>query len=463
MDEKKRQKRKNGEGSWGKRTIHGINYVYLKKTYPFLTSPKIFYGKTEAEVKQKQREFESEEIHIDKRNVPKESFYQYMLSWLYNEKKQDIKDTTFDGYEQYIEHYIKDYDLGRYQMVNINDKKIFQDHMKELAEKFSRNTIERTYAVIKQCLDYAVENNHIKVNYARQIKIISEDKVASKKKEINFLEEDDMDKLYNECHRLADKDCQVNGKRSGEKIYGKNAYIVVLIMYTGMRISECCALKWKDIDDKFINISKNKVIVKDRTNETGNNYKQIINTPKTKSSKRTIPLCDRSKEMLGLLREYSDCKPNSFVIGEQNRRNITRTLDAMLKRADCKVESCGVHALRHSFATELFNQGMDIKTVSDIMGHSDIKITSEIYVHVINKKKLEAIHIFNKADVLHESNILQMLEEHKIFISEIENGSLGYVKDNKINKLSFVDTIDVSGTTVKASDIYNIFYKNKDN
>ena len=456
-----RNRRKNGDGSWGKRKINGINYVYLTKTYDFLDSPKTFYGKTEAEVKQKQKKFEEETVHLNKNEIPKETFYDYISYWLVNEKKNEIKAKTYDGYEQYINLYVKGTPLGNLQMTNINNKDIFTRHMNKMAEDYSRNTIERTYAVIKQCLDYAVDNRHIKENYARKIKLVSEDKVKVKKKDIQFLDEEDMEKLYQECHRIASKENPINGIKNGKNVYGKNAYVVVLIMYTGMRISECCGLKWKDIDDNFIKINETKILVRDRDENSKNNYKEVVSTTKSASSTRLIPLCDRSREMLNLLKEHSDCKPESYIANGV-RSNITRTLHSMLKRANCNTQSCGVHALRHSFATELFNQGLDVKTVSDILGHSDTRVTSQIYIHVLNKKKLEAVNIFNNSKTITENKIndeiLNILSENGIFLSEIENGVLGYIKDKKIHKLTFTDTVEINNTIIQARDIYNSYY-----
>lgn len=171
--------------------------------------------------------------------------------------------------------------------------------------------------------------------------------------------------------------------------------------------------------------------------------------------------------MLDVLKKYSDCKPDSYVVSGANRSNITRTLHAMLKRAQCSTDDCGLHALRHSFATELFNQGKDIKTVSEILGHSDTKITTKIYIHVLNKKKLEAVNIFDKqksiTNIKESESILKILTENNIALSEIETGVLGYIRDNKIFKLVFTDRLNIGDIVILAKDIYNAYYNETDN
>ena len=133
-----------------------------------------------------------------------------------------------------------------------------------------------------------------------------------------------------------------------------------------------------------------------------NLYKYEETTLKKDSSKRTIPLSNRAYEVLDYL--YNNNEKNStedYVCLNKNgnianQRNITRTLNAMLVRAKCDVQKCGLHALRHSFGSFLVSEGVDIATVSKLMGHRDITTTYNIYIHVLQQQQIDAINVFDK-------------------------------------------------------------------
>ena len=78
-----------------------------------------------------------------------------------------------------------------------------------------------------------------------------------------------------------------------------------------------------------------------------------------------------------------------------NRRNVNRTLEILLNAADCSVKKASVHDLRHSFGSELILNGVDIKVVSELMGHKDIQTTYNIYIHILPTQKSNAIQAFN--------------------------------------------------------------------
>ena len=78
-----------------------------------------------------------------------------------------------------------------------------------------------------------------------------------------------------------------------------------------------------------------------------------------------------------------------------NRRNVNRTLKILLGKLDCTIKDASVHDLRHSFGSELIKNKVDIKIVSELMGHKDIQTTYNIYIHILSEQKINAIQIFN--------------------------------------------------------------------
>ena len=180
-------------------------------------------------------------------------------------------------------------------------------------------------------------------------------------------------------------------------------------MYTGLRIGELLALKWEDIDleNKFLYVKNNLSIIKNRNkkNDDDNNYIRVVTTTKTKKGYRAIPLAERAVEMINKFHEFNPnhALQDNVILNKEgniiNQRNLTRTLEAMLKRSCCSVEKCGLHSLRHTFGSYLILHKVDIKIVSQLLGHKDVSITYNVYVHLIEKQQIEAVDLFNKNNI----------------------------------------------------------------
>lgn len=389
-------KRKNGEGSWGKKKIKGVEYRYFRNT-----NGKYFYGKTEKEIKEKIKKYEKENTV----STSKLLLSDFMKDWLYNTKQHQVKRRTFDSYEQYYNMLIinyKDYIISDVQLCSLTTE-ILTKYFNSLADKYSLSTIKKANVLLNQCLNYAVDKELIEINPMDKVKLPNEDRVKKQKKQIPFLSPDDMDKLYEESFRIQEEGFRINGA-VGELVYGNNAKIIVLIMYTGLRISEALGLKWGDVDfeNKCIKVKRNLSRIKNRDKDTdGENYKYVETTVKKKASERTIPLSDRAYEVLEYLKtnnkstndiDYVCVSKNGKIAGQ---RNITRTLNSMLVRGKCSVKKCGLHSLRHSFGSFLVSKGVDIATVSTLMGHEDITTTYNVYTHVLKQQQIDAIKVFD--------------------------------------------------------------------
>ncbi len=151
-----------------------------------------------------------------------------------------------------------------------------------------------------------------------------------------------------------------------------------LELTTGMRLGEICALEWNDLNLENKTITINKAVQKIKGEIK-------INTPKTKSSVRTIRLCDECIRLLSELKANQIPKskyifPSSVTGGIKDTSAVTRRLHRIQDRAG--VPRIRFHDLRHSFATLSLEQGMDIKTVSHMLGHTDAGFTMNTYMHV---------------------------------------------------------------------------------
>lgn len=167
---------------------------------------------------------------------------------------------------------------------------------------------------------------------------------------------------------------------------------IVLCLYTGLRIGELLALSWKDID------FEKGVLTVSKTCRDGNingKHIRILDTPKTENSRRQIPL---SKTILKMLKEMKKRSKCEFVIADGDKpvfvRTYQRMFELLLKKLH--IPHKGFHSLRHTFATRALECGMDVKSLSEILGHKNATITLNRYAHSLWEHKSEMMNKLGK-------------------------------------------------------------------
>lgn len=167
---------------------------------------------------------------------------------------------------------------------------------------------------------------------------------------------------------------------------------IILCLYTGLRIGELLALTWNDIDFEKSILSVTKTC--HDGNENGEHVR-IIDTPKTENSRRQIPLSKTLVKMLKEMKKKSKCE---FVIADGEKpvfiRSYQRTFELFLKKL--KLPHKGFHSLRHTFATRALECGMDVKSLSEILGHKNAMITLNRYAHSLWEHKAEMMNKLSK-------------------------------------------------------------------
>jgi integrase len=169
---------------------------------------------------------------------------------------------------------------------------------------------------------------------------------------------------------------------------------VLLSLCTGMRIGEVCALRWEDVDLKQ-NIITVRHTVERIYNCMSKSTENIESTPKTKNSYREIPI---SKQLLQSLKVVRKLSISPYVVGTSKRSKEPRSYRDYFKRL---LKRLGIppivfHGLRHTFATRCIESQCDYKTVSVILGHSNVATTLNLYVHPnLNQKKRCIERMFN--------------------------------------------------------------------
>ncbi len=163
----------------------------------------------------------------------------------------------------------------------------------------------------------------------------------------------------------------------------RRLYGVILTLYLGLRIGELLALTWADVDFRRGLLTVNKTC----HDSWGGGYRKLIETPKTQSSYRTIPIPRQILPYLRALRK--DCD-SLYVIHnaagkEISVRSYQRSFERLLERA--RIRHLGFHALRHTFATRAIENNVDVKTLSEVMGHRSPAVTLAIYAHSLAPHK----------------------------------------------------------------------------
>lgn len=312
------------------------------------------------------RLLEKVKLNLENRKV---KFSDITEQWL-EQKENEIKQSTYANYKYLIEKYLN----PQLEMLYIKDllKYNYNQFIKELTKNLSSKTVKDICTVLKSIL-----------------------KFAEKKYKCNFnIEEMRTPKLNIEnVKTLSNRE-----KNKLEKYCLKSQTLrnigIVVCLYTGLRIGEICAIKWKNID-----LEKKEIYVKSTLQRSyeknGEKTKIIIDSPKTKKSVRSIPI---SNKLYLILRDLkSKYNEEDFLLTGNNikviePRNYRYDFQKTLK--ECKIKPYKFHVLRHTFATDCINVGMDIKSLSEILGHSNVNITLNRYVHSsykLKKKYLEKL------------------------------------------------------------------------
>lgn len=271
-------------------------------------------------------------------------------------KKSKIKESTYLNYKYLISSKLSK-SIGEKTLDELL-KYDFNFFIEKLMENLSNKTVKDTVVILKCILKFA----ELKYDMNFKLSLVSSPTIY--KKEILIFNERERKKIERKCIKLH------TIKELG----------IIISMYTGLRIGEVCALKWIDVD------FENKVISVTHTLQRvyvgKGNTKVIYTTPKTQKSLRKIPI---NKTLYEILKEFSCSYPKeAFIIsGEKDKWlepiAFRYTYKKVLKAA--KVSYKKYHTLRHTFATRCINVGMDVKSLSEILGHANVTITLNTYVH----------------------------------------------------------------------------------
>lgn len=348
---------------------------------------KSVYGATPTEVRRKAKELIAEAARYDISNVKKMTLEAYMTHWLEEVKKPELKPSSYDRVEQSLKYQIFPA-IGHIQINALTSNDV-QKMINTIINEKSYSTAKKAYNNLNACMELGVQRGEILKNPVKGVKLPSSK--TKERKEITAYSPEEIAAIVDEAKRTY---------KNGTPVY-RYGYLIILILNTGMREGEPLYLKWKDIDleKRHIYIHGNVVEVKNRAENAESSYVLLEqNPPKTDKSTRYIPLNDNAVDALEHLRKI--IKDKDRVIATKNHtitspRKVYKTMECILKKCGITDKENLVHALRHTFATTLIRNGVDIKAVSEILGHEDVSTTLNTYHHVIEQQKHSAVMTLN--------------------------------------------------------------------
>ena len=303
----------------------------------------------------------------------------WIYTWLL-EKKDYIKESTYANYSNNIFNHIIP-KLGNYYLNELNHK-VIQDFLLELSKNGRKDNngglAEKTIKDITIIIKGSIKKG------------INEDKIKHIELTFNYPKDNKENKLYVLTKREQNKITNY----VLENINSRNIGLLISL-YSGIRIGELCALRWEDVDFKknclTINKTIQRVYIKDKNK---NISKVIITTPKTKNANREIPI---NKDFLEILKKVKSDKEHYILTGNEKyieprtyRKYFNKVLDEL------KIKHFNFHSLRHTFATNCISLGVDYKTVSELLGHANVNITLNLYVHPRYSQKKKCIDLVCK-------------------------------------------------------------------
>lgn len=369
---------KRKDGRWEGRYIKG--HKSNKTCYGYI------YGKTYTEVKRRllKTHMDEEEkqavIHVLKDN---KTFAHLAEEW-FADSCTLFKESTCVKYHNLLSSYIIP-ELGSYQACEITDEVIsaFVNHL--LTEGGTKGcglqpkTVSDILSILRNIRKYAVRRN-MDVNY-----LSCSMPVKYKPKQSRVLSVQEQQKL---CGYLSEN-------RSLRNMGLK------LCLFTGLRVGEICALKWRDIslEEQTLYVHQTMqrlgAIEKDMKNDNSIKTHILISDPKSSCSVRIVPLPEL---LIGELQSFRQPSDTFFLTGEKASYIEPRTMQNHFKSVlkACHIDDANFHALRHTFATRCIESGFDIKSLSEILGHANVNITLNRYVHPTMKLKRENMNRLSK-------------------------------------------------------------------
>lgn len=375
-------KRSNGEGNVSRRGNRYYGRLQIGVSDDGKPIIKRFSGGSESDVKRQMKAY-SKSKETRKANEFS-SFQEYADNWLVTFKKPNLKPKSYDRLETTLKYQVYPY-IGNIVLGEVTDEDV-QKMLNMIKESgLSYSVSKKAYDATRAVFNYAAAKRAIYINPFVTVIPPSQALFESSERQHYFTK-------Y-EASRITEEARRVYSTGKSVYPYG-GAYI--LMLNTGLRCGEVIALRKEDYNrnNKTLTINRTAEYA-ERRDENGNRIggrELIYGTPKTYSGRRTIPLNSTAIEVIEKMisdHPLSDlivCNTlGNPIIPEKITRSFYRILD------NIGLPRCGVHSLRHTFASILFANGYDVSVVSKILGHASVSITMNTYIHMLENLDRDAV------------------------------------------------------------------------
>jgi len=287
--------------------------------------------------------------------------HDFITLWLDLFKKNEVKPGTLARLVQ-SNKALTQYRIGSEKVRDISPLDV-QFYINQITQDgYSFSTIKKQLELIRASLRKAVRLKIISENPAEEICMPSKEKLKKKTKEVHAY----------------DKTEQARLQEFIEKHPENNAVLSIAFMIeTGLRAGEVMALRWNEVDADRHRCHVCATVV----NPHIPSRSYVQDTPKTNASDRTIPLNVRATAIINILKHRAS---SEFVFGACDRMldypTMLRTIKKMCRETG--VQYRGAHVFRHTFATNCYYKGIDVKILSKLLGHSDVKVTYNTYINL---------------------------------------------------------------------------------
>ncbi|MBP2100404.1 site-specific integrase [Enterococcus rivorum] len=351
-------KRKDGrwEGRYIKSRQHDgkIKYGYV-------------YSKNYKEAKEKlivlKAQYQSQQIRCVNFN---DTLINFLKRWLKSYGKLQLKETTYSKYSRIITNHIEPFFSNQY-LHHLTENECIS-FLNFLVDKgLGSGSIRNIFNLLRKALDIAVREKYIEKNPCKEIIL-----PRLVRKEVRALTFEEQRKI----ERIALEEIACSP--------------IIVGLYTGMRIGELSGLRWQDIDFQEEIIYVRRTITRISVDGESRKTKLIIHEPKTGSSYRKIPLAKNLKAYLQAKKKSAD---SVFVFSHRGNFVEPRLISYRFKSIQNKagLEDIHFHMLRHTFATRAIETGVDVASLSRILGHSSTKMTLDTYTYSIYDNRVLAM------------------------------------------------------------------------
>lgn len=369
--------RKRKDGKWLVTFPTGIYKVDGKREYVYK------YCATQAEAAEKLRELQMEKAMGVCQGKSAVKTGAWIDTWIEKHKSPKLAPATLTSYRNNARIHIKPY-VGEIPL-----RELSTYHIQRMLDGIggSLSTFIKNYNIIHGALEKAVELGMIPRNPCKGVAFPKDDKrkmrVLTKEEQKRFIMA-----LDGEYYRA----------------------MFLTYLYTGMRIGEGIPLHWKDIDleKRTLRVNKKAIVAHDYNKHEA--VQVVQDFCKTKSSKRTIAITaglvavlrEHKETMMKLAEDMGEEWSEESLVFRNSRGNMvySRNLQEVLYRIydKAEIEGATMHTLRHSYATRCFEAGVDIKAISEQLGHANVKTTYNIYVHLLEDTKAKEIDKLGEID-----------------------------------------------------------------